>query len=1009
MATCPYCQTDLPPEGTKDELCPVCGRPLGKDHGAHDQARPPLPDSPTGTATFDEDEFFGAAAGGGLGPDPGPEMPVPDDLGAEESPFRPDEDSRATFQLASRPGTAAGGETAPTLESIRDFWDNAVTDTSTPTMSLKPDSDEVRDASRTQILVRERRLAEGSRTHIVSHDPSLGGKPMKEGVLADFELLRMLGEGGMGTVFEAHQASIDRNIAIKMIKPQMAGNPQQREKFMAEAAVTGALDHPNIVPVHDLGADTEGRLYYAMKKVQGTPWSDVIAAKSLQENLEILHGVINAVAYAHNKGFIHRDLKPENVMLGEFGEVLVMDWGLAVSYRKGVKGRQLTKKTAAGGTPAYMAPEMAQGIVEQIGPRSDQYLLGAILYEIVTNRQPHQGKSVLDVLMAAAENRIAPATRGGELMEIARKAMSTHPRDRYPGVRDFQAAIREYQAHTESLHLVEEARKTLERARSSDAYDDYAQAVYACRQALDLWRGNREAASLLIEARAASAESALGRGDLDLADSVLDPDEPAHADIAGRIGNRRQERIARERRLRGLTRLAQGLALGVILILAVATVWIWQEYLRAEQNERQALDARNQALASLEVAEDERARAESARQTAENAREAEREQRLLAESAERKAREEEARAVEAEAEALAALEAVVRARSAEEAARARADAAEMMAEQVQEELSRSGLLRDDDWWTFDPAVAQERQAEAAAEAGLPPRRAVSLPGGEALEFALIPAGSFVMGSPADETDRAGGEHLHRVNITRPYYLAVHELTVAESAAVLETAGDGAGTGGGADAAEAGEGMEGAGQAPAGEAPDAGAPAGSLPRTDISWDEVKTRLLPALNRHAPEGFHFRLPTEAEWEYACRAGTGTPFYTGEGTEAMSRAGWYLFNSDRKIHSAGQKLPNPWGIQDLHGNVAEFCEDGFLPAFYLESPTDDPLATTDEPRRVVRGGSCLNLAEHCRSAYRSWAHRENRYKFLGVRLVMEPVAVPGDDAAVSLPDESPAADAE
>jgi formylglycine-generating enzyme required for sulfatase activity len=605
--------------------------------------------------------------------------------------------------------------------------------------------------------------------------------------------------------------------------------------------------------------------------------------------------------------------------------------------------------------------------------------------------------------MAAAENRIAPTTHTGELMEIARKAMATHPRDRYPSVRDFQAAVRDYQAHTESLHLTEEARKDLDRARATDIYDDYAQAVYACRQALDLWAENREAAALLVEARAAYAGSALARGDLDLADSVLDPDEPAHADLAARIAGRRRERTRRERRVRVLTRVAQGLAIGVIVILAVATAWISREYLRAERSEREAVDARNQALASLEVAEDERARAEAARVTAEAAREAEREQRLLAQAAEERARAEEARALEAEQQALAALEAVVRARSAEEAARARAEAAEMMAEQAQEELSRSGLLRDVTWWTFDAAEAAERQAAAAARTGLPARRSVSLPGGEALRFALVPAGAFVMGSPADEPNRAGGEHLHRVTITRPFYMAVGELTVAEAAAALGSpGGEGAGGGAGAGGVEPADGR---GGGPEVAAPDGGTPAGDLPRTDISWDEVTTELLPALNRHAPDGFRFRLPTEAEWEYACRAGTATSFYTGEGAEAMSRAGWYLFNSDRKIHPAGRKLPNPWGLRDLHGNIAEFCADGFLPAFYLESPTDDPLARTDEPRRVVRGGSCLNLAEHCRSAYRSWAHRENRYKFLGVRLVLEPLGIAPDPAASAEPAAAPA----
>ena len=147
--------------------------------------------------------------------------------------------------------------------------------------------------------------------------------------MPDYELLEVIGEGGMGVVYAARQSSIARTVAVKMLKPSAKVGEEQRDKFISEAVVTGELDHPNIVPIYDLGANDDGALFYSMKRVQGTPWDKVLHQKTLDENLSILLRVADAVAFAHARGVMHRDLKPENVMLGDYGEVLVMDWGLA--------------------------------------------------------------------------------------------------------------------------------------------------------------------------------------------------------------------------------------------------------------------------------------------------------------------------------------------------------------------------------------------------------------------------------------------------------------------------------------------------------------------------------------------------------------------------------------------------------------------------------------------------------------------------------------------------------
>src|SRR4051812_3276908 len=235
----------------------------------------------------------------------------------------------------------------------------------------------------------------------------------------DYSLLKKLGEGGMGIVYAARQQSIRRVVALKMLKKAGEQESFQREKFLAEAVITGDLEHPNIVPIYDLGRDEKGAIFYAMKHVKGTPWDKLIGKNSLHENLEVLMKVADAIAFAHSKDVVHRDLKPENVMIGDFGEVLVMDWGLALMIGAP------PANVAMGGTPGYMAPEMAMGPIDTLGFHSDIYLLGAILYEIVTGLRPHTGKTVTRCLMAAAKNEIVPTEKTGELVEIALKAMAS--------------------------------------------------------------------------------------------------------------------------------------------------------------------------------------------------------------------------------------------------------------------------------------------------------------------------------------------------------------------------------------------------------------------------------------------------------------------------------------------------------------------------------------------------------------------------------------------------------
>jgi len=497
-------------------------------------------------------------------------------------------------------------------QSIEQNWAGATDPDIHPGTSIKGREQVARPPSST--LVIKSKVFETTKTTESTDEP-------------EYEFINVLGKGGMGVVYEARQTSIDRSVAVKMLDSRIAKGEKHRQKFLAEAVVTGELDHPNVVPIYDVGVNRGGMLFYAMKKVQGTPWSEVVRDKSLAENLEILMRSADAVAFAHSRGVVHRDLKPENIMLGEYGEVLVMDWGLAQPTESFRKSKTVGQIRTVGGTPCYMAPEMVFG-ADQIGPASDIYLLGAILYEILTTKPPHVASNVKKCLMAAAKNVIAPTDKEGELIDVALKAMATKPEDRFATVQDFQAAIREYQSHTESTALSALAEKNLKQALQSGDYQTFAKALFGFEESLALWNGNATAKTGASRARLAYAECANDKDDLELADSLLDRDLPEHAPLLRTIASKQEERAAHRRRLKRFRRIVAGLAIGIFVIVTTAFFLVREEHQKAVKAYRQeeiakkdAIDAREKAVKAFEQEEIAKKDAIQARELEEKARE----------------------------------------------------------------------------------------------------------------------------------------------------------------------------------------------------------------------------------------------------------------------------------------------------------------------------------------------------------------------------------------------------
>ncbi|MBA2542275.1 MAG: serine/threonine protein kinase [Deltaproteobacteria bacterium] len=249
--------------------------------------------------------------------------------------------------------------------------------------------------------------------------------------VGDYVLLHRVGAGGMGVVWAAYDPVLDRQLAIKLLGEHTHSVPELRERFSREARITARLQHPSIVHIQETGVCTNGEPFYVMKLVTGEALEDVIAGKpSFAERLALVpnvSAVTEAIAYAHGQGIIHRDLKPRNVIVGAYGETVVIDWGLASS----------TADTGGGvmGTPSYMAPEQAAGAA--VDERADVYALGAILYHVLAGARPYAGVPASATVAAVLDDppaplaTLAPGTPP-ELLTIANKAMARAPADRYP-------------------------------------------------------------------------------------------------------------------------------------------------------------------------------------------------------------------------------------------------------------------------------------------------------------------------------------------------------------------------------------------------------------------------------------------------------------------------------------------------------------------------------------------------------------------------------------------------
>ncbi len=447
--------------------------------------------------------------------------------------------------------------------------------------------------------------AEGSEKHEETVFPDVGsGQPLMRSFnnkgpgssAAPIEVGATLAEGGMGVVKFAKQKALGRTVVVKT----MRGDFEQSaaEDILREAWATGALEHPNIVPVHDVRVGADGAPVIVLKRIEGDTWSKLMRDDDLVRerfgvrdvldwHLNVLSQVCQAVRYAHSRHILHRDLKPDNVMVGSFGEVYLVDWGIALSLSESLADCPLalaSEQSAVAGTPCYMAPEMLGGA--PLDARTDIYLLGGLLFEVLAKRPPHRTSNLAD-LMADIEmsKPEIPETAPALLADLVRKAMAADPDKRFATASKLAEALQLFQQTRGSQLLAKEAEERMQELQglllssdspAQDVHRVFGAVRFGFETAIEAWGDNLIAIEMLNEARADMAEFELSRGNAQAAHAHYQALTEGPKELGERITAAIAKRDTEQEeltRFRDDSDLLMGLRTRVVLILALGSVW----------------------------------------------------------------------------------------------------------------------------------------------------------------------------------------------------------------------------------------------------------------------------------------------------------------------------------------------------------------------------------------------------------------------------------------------------
>ncbi len=813
---------------------------------------------------------------------------------------------------------------------------------------------------------------------------------------ARYKVEGTLGQGGMGAVLLATDTRLGRKVAVKRILGEAARSKTAIMRFLTEAKAIAALNHPNIVQIYDYGRAKDGP-FLIMEYVDGGSLLDRCreGALPLEDAVDLACQLCDGLAKAHDAGIVHRDIKPANVLLNKDGLPKLTDFGLAKAE---ATDHQMTMTGAVMGTPDFMPPEQRRDASE-VDARSDLWSLAATIYQMVTGRSPK-----------IIRFRDVPS----ELEDVLTKALEDRKDDRYQTARELRDALKGVGASkVKSAVLSDELQEgqckacgtvtsdlTKKFCRNPKCGASLRVPCLKCDAQIPVWDGVcgecggnqpallEEKRRVLIAARS-EAESLLGTLAFDQAlVRAAEVAQVSHPDLAefAEWGASFTASAAAERD-RQLVLASEKLAEAHAHMAA----WDYPAAIHAIESIPEPL--RN-ALATQQLRECHEKKKESESLIAtiterinrkeidgivpliERAVSLRGDRKDLAKIHEqllerRDARLTRARAAMDAGDVPAAAAAFAKAStedySADEQAlitrvrravvleneivrlvkEARADS------KVTPEEAIGILKTGEEYLLLNPQNAKVeslvKQSKQIAEPLLR-QRILALPAihnSLGMQLKHLPAGTFTMGEDEDA---------HEVTLTKPFYIGVYEVTNAQWKQVM-------------------------GNVPSNWKDD------DRPVEQVSWEDAVEfcKKLSALPEERKAGRVYRLPTEAEWEYACRAGSTTDFSFGDKEALLGDFAWFSDNSGNSTHPVGQKQPNAWGLYDMHGNVWEWCSDWY--GEYPQGSVTDPQGPSDASGRVNRGGSWNFTAGHCRSAFRDGNGPSSRGSSLGFRLALSP----------------------
>jgi formylglycine-generating enzyme required for sulfatase activity len=757
-----------------------------------------------------------------------------------------------------------------------------------------------------------------------------------------YKIIRKLGEGGMGAVFLAEDTHLDnRPIAIKSLPLIVAGNERSLKQLKQEAKLALKLSHPYIVSLRSFESSKHGP-YLVMDYIDGKTLEMVLTEKERLSEMEVLRlfqPIAEALDYAHSQGVVHRDIKPSNIMIRDDGVPFIMDFGIAREMKESFT--RLTGKDTSGTLP-YMSPEQVRGAMPS--PAQDVYSLAVTLYECLTGNPPFcRGDIHYQIIHEQVDGSKLP----DGLRDIVLKGLSKHPDDRPQTCAELVRTVspEELRKRRESKEI-ETARQT---ARDMIETGRLEEALKVLQEVAEAYPGQQEIAADIqhVKARLKAA-----------------------SDKKARAAKYRSS-VEKASRLEGELKLAEALS-------------VWQE-LQKSFGDRPDIAANISRLTRLIDHQQDLQRQKDV---------------LLKQEEERRRREAEERKKSEEAER----------RRREEAKRRREDEQKRLeSERLDRERSRRRLLvfggigglilviaiiagalfsgggdrpgfivtepTPTPTYTFTPTYTPTATPTHTPSPTHPPTRpptstptrtplpdpfanpyhkkevTLDLGGGVRLAMIYIRGGSFQMGSPDDEEGRYSDEGPVRRVTLDGFWMGKYPVTQAQYQAIMGTnpshfKGD------------------------------------NRPVEQVSWNDAKEFFRKLSQR---TGKTFTLPTEAQWEYACRAGTTTRYSFGDDAGRLGEYAWYIGNSDSQTHPVGQKKPNAWGLYDMHGNVWEWCLDDWH-GNYNGAPVDGSRwGDGTGSYRVIRGGGWNPSAGYCRSACRLRHAPGIRWHLNGFRAVM------------------------